>query len=132
MVIPLNIKRINIILCIYYKYNLYFSVCAKYSEMISGNKPPHVILDTTKTGVSSETVKSFTAALSLPTVSACFGQEGDLRQWRTIDEFQQNYLLQIMPPADIIPESVRSIVKMQSMTNAAILFDNTFGKRNNS
>lgn len=47
------------------------------------------------TGVASETVKSITSALALPTVSASFGQEGDLRQWRDINEQKSNYLLQV-------------------------------------
>lgn len=79
------------------------------------------------TGLASETVKSFTSALGLPTVSASFGQVGDLRQWRDISDEQQKYLVQIMPPADLIPEVIRMIVLNQNISNAAILFDNSFG-----
>lgn len=79
------------------------------------------------TGVASETVKSVTAALGLPTVTGSFGQTGDLRQWRSLSSSQSKYLLQIMPPADLIAECVRSIVNKQDITNAAILFDDTFG-----
>lgn len=32
-----------------------------------------------------------------------------------------------MPPGDIIPEVIRSIVKYMNITNAAILFDESFG-----
>jgi glutamate receptor, ionotropic, invertebrate len=63
--------------------------------MLNTNQPPHVILDTTVTGVASETVKSVSAALGIPTVSASFGQEGDLRQWRDLNEKKRNYLLQV-------------------------------------
>lgn len=63
--------------------------------MLNANQPPHVVFDTTKSGVASETVKSFTSALGLPTVSASFGQEGDLRQWRDINKDKRNYLLQV-------------------------------------
>lgn len=70
-----------------------------------------------------------TAALGLPTVSASFGQEGDLRQWRDINDQKKNYLIQVMPPGDIIPEVVRSIVEYMNITNAAILYDETFGKQ---
>lgn len=96
--------------------------------MLETQSFPHLVLDTTMTGIGSETVKSFTAALGLPTVSASFGQEGDLRQWRNIDDVEKQYLIQICPPADIIPEIVRTIVMNQNITNAAILFDNSFGK----
>lgn len=95
--------------------------------MLDAKEPPHVVLDATMTGLASETVKSFTSALALPTISASFGQDGDLRQWRNINDDEQKYLIQIMPPADLIPEIVRAIVLQQNISNAAILFDNTFG-----
>lgn len=72
-----------------------FLVCSKYTEALNTNTPPHVIFDTTLTGVSSETVKSISAALGIPTVSASFGQEGDLRQWRSLTTVKSNYLLQV-------------------------------------
>lgn len=96
--------------------------------MLEAQTYPHLVLDTTMTGLGSETVKSFTAALGLPTVSASFGQEGDLRQWRNIDDMEKQYLIQICPPADIIPEIIRTIVLNQNITNAAIMFDNSFSK----
>lgn len=96
--------------------------------MLDARTPPHLVLDTTMTGMASETVKSFAAALALPTISSSFGQDGDLRQWRNIDDEQKEYLIQIMPPADLIPEVIRTIVLYQNISNAAILFDNSFGK----
>lgn len=102
------------------------AICAKYGESIQKKQPPHVIFDTTKSGVASETVKSFSNSLGLPTITASYGQEGDLRQWRNIDDKKSKYLLQVMPPADIIPEVIRSIVKYMNITNAAILYDDTF------
>ncbi|XP_037037565.1 ionotropic receptor 25a [Bradysia coprophila] len=102
------------------------TICASYTDLISKNQSPHIVLDTTITGVASETVKSITSALALPTISASFGQEGDLRQWRDINEQKSNFLLQVMPPADIIPEVIRSIVQYMNITNAAILYDNSF------
>ena len=102
------------------------SICSRYAESLKSNQPPHVIFDTTKTGVSSETVKSVSSALGIPTVSASFGQDGDLRQWRDISEKKKNYLLQVMPPSDVLTEIVRSIVVYMNITNAAILYDETF------
>lgn len=96
--------------------------------MLQAQTKPHLVLDTTMTGMASETVKSFTAALSLPTISGSFGQMGDLRQWRNIDDEQQKYLIQIMPPNDLIPEVVRTIIINQNISNAAILYDESFGK----
>lgn len=105
----------------------FLSVCNTYNRMLETQTKPHVVLDTTMTGMASETVKSFTAALSLPTVSASFGQEGDLRQWRNINDEQKKYLIQIMPPADLIPEIIRAIILNQNISNAAILYDDSFG-----
>lgn len=102
------------------------AICSRYAESITANQPPHVIFDTTKTGVSSETVKSVAAALGIPTVSASFGQDGDLRQWRDINDKKKEYLLQVMPPSDILTEIVRAIVSYNNITNAAILYDETF------
>lgn len=111
-----------------FKLELFISVCKTYDGMLKDQVKPHVVLDTTMTGMASETVKSFAAALSLPTVSGSFGQAGDLRQWRHITDDQEKYLIQIMPPADLIPEVVRSIVINQNISNAAILYDESFGK----
>ncbi|KAJ0183146.1 hypothetical protein K1T71_001122 [Dendrolimus kikuchii] len=102
------------------------NVCRKYNDMLSAKKTPHVVLDFTMAGVGSETIKSFTAALGLPTISGSFGQAGDLRQWRSLNLNQTKFLLQVMPPADILPESIRAIVGKQDITNAAIIFDEFF------
>uniref|UniRef100_A0A1I8PVZ8 Ionotropic glutamate receptor C-terminal domain-containing protein n=2 Tax=Stomoxys calcitrans TaxID=35570 RepID=A0A1I8PVZ8_STOCA len=102
------------------------SMCAKYGDSIEKNQPPHVIFDSTKFGLASDTVKSFAIALGLPTVSASCGHDGDLRQWSDMDKDKQNYLLQVMPPVDIIPEVIRSIVQKLHITNVAILYDETF------
>ncbi|XP_043640733.1 ionotropic receptor 25a [Drosophila teissieri] len=102
------------------------AICNKYATSIERKQTPHLILDTTKSGIASETVKSFTQALGLPTISASYGQQGDLRQWRDLDEAKQKYLLQVMPPADIIPQVIKSIVTYLNITNAAILYDDSF------
>uniref|UniRef100_A0A1B0B7S3 Ionotropic glutamate receptor C-terminal domain-containing protein n=1 Tax=Glossina palpalis gambiensis TaxID=67801 RepID=A0A1B0B7S3_9MUSC len=107
----------------YLKKNAQYGLTLRI-ERIEANKTD--AKDLLETSVPSETVKSFTQALGLPTISASYGQEGDLRQWRDIDANKQKYLLQIMPPADLIPEVVRSIVRKMNITNAAILYDETF------
>ncbi|ENN75289.1 hypothetical protein YQE_08066, partial [Dendroctonus ponderosae] len=106
--------------------NVLDSLCAAYQQMLDDNNPPHLVLDATRAGLASETVKSFTAALGIPTVSASYGQQGDLRQWRNLQPNEEEYLVQISPPGDIIPEMVRTLVLNQNITNAAILFDDSF------
>lgn len=54
-------------------------MCIQYNNSIKDGKPPHVILDTTQAGIVSEAVKTFTAALALPTISASYGQDGDIK-----------------------------------------------------
>lgn len=41
---------------------------------------------------------------------------------------QTKYLIQVMPPSDIIPQIVQLVAQLQNMTNAAVLYDETFGK----
>ncbi|XP_063876417.1 ionotropic receptor 25a-like isoform X2 [Scylla paramamosain] len=100
--------------------------CAKLDEAIAADTKPHIVLDATSTGLISETVKSFTRALALPTFSASYGQEGDIREWRDLTEEEEKYLVQAMPPGDILVMAVRDIVETQNITNAAIIYDDTF------
>lgn len=104
-----------------------FLVCFAYEEMLADKTPPHLVLDTTMAASASDTVKYFAATLALPTISASFGQEMDIRPWRNINDDQQNYLVQIMPPAELIPELIGEIVLNKNISNAAILFDSSFG-----
>ncbi|RZF33895.1 hypothetical protein LSTR_LSTR009919 [Laodelphax striatellus] len=106
--------------------NILEHLCAKYNSSVLSNNPPDLVLDTTLSGIQSETVKTFTAALALPTVSASYGQEGDIRQWRNLDGEQQKYLIQVSPPGDVLSEIIRSIVLLQNCSNAGILFDSSF------
>ncbi|XP_045465675.1 ionotropic receptor 25a-like [Harmonia axyridis] len=101
-------------------------LCKTYDDMVKASKPPHLVFDTTVTGLSSETVKSVTAALGLPTITASYGQDGDLVKWRKIDDDEKKYFIQINPPTDIIPQIIREIVERQNITNAAIMYDNNF------
>uniref|UniRef100_A0A8W7P043 Ionotropic glutamate receptor C-terminal domain-containing protein n=1 Tax=Anopheles coluzzii TaxID=1518534 RepID=A0A8W7P043_ANOCL len=130
LVLLLKVTKRTIKLCVIFTFSMSNlvneKVCSKYGQSLSENRPPHLLLDTTLTGVSSETVKSFSLALGIPTVSASFGQEGDLRQWRDLTPTKRGYLLQVMPPADMIPQVIRSIIIYMNITNAAILYDNTF------
>lgn len=41
-------------------------------------KIPDLVIDTTKFGMATETVQTFTSTLGIPTVSGVFGQKGDL------------------------------------------------------
>lgn len=49
------------------------------------------------------------------------------RQWTNITGNQTKYLVQVMPPGDIIAQVVAVVTSLQNMTNAAILYDDTFG-----
>ena len=52
----------------------------------------------------------------------------NFREWRDLDAMQEKYLIQIRPPGDVMPDAFREMVLKQNITNAAILFDDTFGK----
>lgn len=71
------------------------SVCRVYDAALKSGQPPHIILDTSKSGLASDTIKSFAAQLAIPTISASYGQVGDLRQWRELTDQQKQFLLQV-------------------------------------
>ncbi|XP_065335547.1 ionotropic receptor 25a [Cloeon dipterum] len=102
------------------------TLCKSYETSVKAGEPPHIVIDNTLSGDSSEVVKAFTMSLALPTVSGSYGQEGDIRQWRDLDEEQLKYLIQVQPPGDLIPEAIRTIVVAQNLSSAAIIFDDSF------
>ncbi|CAL4099885.1 unnamed protein product, partial [Meganyctiphanes norvegica] len=102
------------------------ATCDMLDKGIDGSAPPHIVLDGTTTGIMSETIKSFTKAMALPSFAASYGQDGDIREWRDLSETEQDFLVQIMPPGDIMVQAVRDIVKANNITNAGIIFDDTF------
>lgn len=91
-----------------------------------GTNVPDLVVDTTTAGVGAKITNSFTAALGIPTLSAQYGQQGDLLYWRNLNDDQKGYLVQVMPPADLIPEAVRRLAIQLNITNAAILYDHNF------
>lgn len=56
-----------------------FTVCTVYDKMVSGGIPPHVVMDFTWTGISSDVMKALTRNLGLPTISGSMGGVGDIR-----------------------------------------------------
>ncbi|KAA0197271.1 Ionotropic receptor 25a [Hyalella azteca] len=102
------------------------ATCDVFDAAVDASAPPHLILDATRTGIIRDTVKTFTKALALPTFSASFGQQGDLREWRDLTASQDQYLVQLLPPADVLVQAVRDMVNTQNITNAAVIYDDTF------
>ncbi len=49
------------------------------------------------------------------------------REWRDVSFNQEKYLIQLMPPGDILTEVIRTIVSTQNITSAAIMYDESFG-----
>lgn len=66
---------INLIIPIF----LFYTVCLQYNNSVIDGKPPHLVIDTTQSGITSEAVKAFVLSLALPTISASYGQDGDIR-----------------------------------------------------
>ena len=40
---------------------------------------------------------------------------------------QKKYLIQVRPPGDILPDIIRDLALVYNITNAAILYDSSFG-----
>lgn len=72
-------------------------ICNIWNSAIGrgGGSVPDLVLDVTTFGLGSEVSGSFTAAVGIPTLSAQFGQEGDIRYWRDLNLDQMNYLIQV-------------------------------------
>lgn len=71
-------------------------ICRAWSlTIVDPANVPDLILDVTMTGISS----SFTAAIGVPTLSAVYGQEGDIQDWRDLSADQANYLIQVLARA---------------------------------
>nr|CAD7411030.1 unnamed protein product [Timema cristinae] len=58
----------------------------------------------------------------------CFCPYMSAGQWRNLDEEKSKFLIQIMPPADMLPEAIRSVVYEQNISNAGVLFDDSVGE----
>ena len=41
---------------------------------------------------------------------------------------QEKYQIQVRPPGDLLPNIIRDLIVRQNISNAAILYDETFGK----
>ncbi|KAK2587124.1 hypothetical protein KPH14_002886 [Odynerus spinipes] len=103
-------------------------ICDAWQDAIgkNANAVPDFVLSTVIADWSVEASNSFSSALGLPTLSAQFGQEDDIRYWSDLDEEKRNYLVQVTPPADLVPEIIRRLAIYLKVTNAAILFDGNF------
>ncbi|CAL1688316.1 unnamed protein product [Lasius platythorax] len=103
-------------------------ICDVWGSAVSrgGSAVPDLVLDVTTIGPGADASSSFTAAMGIPTLSAQYGQEGDIRYWRDLDLDQKNYLIQVMTPGDLMPEAIRQLAIQMNITNAGILFDKNF------
>ncbi|CAG0922471.1 unnamed protein product [Notodromas monacha] len=103
-------------------YDFVNTTCQQIDSLVNAGTPPHLIVDTTLSGVSSEIVKAVAKALQIPTMSASYGHDNDITEWRDVSVNQEKYLVQIMPPGDIMTDVIRNIVSSQNITSAAVLY----------
>ncbi|XP_031839335.1 ionotropic receptor 25a [Nomia melanderi] len=101
-------------------------ICTTWDSAVNSNTVPDLVFDATTAGLGAKISNSFTAALGIPTLSAQYGQEGDLIYWRNLSPDQSGYLVQVMPPGDLVPEAIRQLAIQLNITNAAILYDENF------
>lgn len=73
------------------------AICDSWDLAIrkGGSSVPDLVLDVTTIGLGAEASSSFTAAMGIPTLSAEYGQEGDISYWRDLNFEQKNYLIQV-------------------------------------
>lgn len=109
------------------KPNLLFAVCDDFHTMFAAESTaPVVLLDTTMDGPQSSMVKKVTRQLKIPTLTTSYGHLGDIVEWKGLNSAEQEYLVQIMPPTDIIGQIVHDVGASQNLTTAGILYDDSF------
>ena len=96
--------------------------------MIDSGSPSDVVLDLSTAGETSEVAKSLSLTLGLPTVTSAMGEPGDINEWAELTEEQQKYLVQVRSPSDMFQYIIRDMATLTNITNAAILFDESFGE----
>ena len=50
-----------------------------------------------------------------------------LREWFDLKSDQEQYLVQVRPPGDTMTDVLRKLVEDHNITNAAIIFDDSYG-----
>ena len=96
--------------------------------MIDSGSPPDVVLDLSSSGDSSEVVKSLSLTLGLPTVTSTMGEAGDIDEWSELTAEQEKYLVQVRSPADMFRYIIKDMAMLTKISNAAILFDESFSE----
>ena len=103
-------------------------VCTELDSMISAGSPPDLVLDFSLIGRTSEVMKQISRDLGLPTVTSAIGEEREIWSWDALSAAQQDYLVQVRSPADILPSIVTDLANITDMDNAAVIYDDTFSK----
>ena len=101
-------------------------LCTKLDGMIDSETPPDLIVDSAKSGFFPDVVRTTSYTLGLPTLSLNYHNQDT--SWQGLNSAMQNYLVHVRPPGDVIPGIIREVISRQNITNAAILYDNSFGK----
>ena len=103
-------------------------VCSELEGLLEAGTPPDLLLDLTSRDPASQEVKTVSLGLGLPSLATALGGPGDLRAWRELQQDQAQYLVQVRQPGDLLPFVVRDLATAANLTNAAVLYDQTFGK----
>ncbi|CAG7815474.1 unnamed protein product [Allacma fusca] len=100
-------------------------ICKHMDALASDDESkPDLVMDFTISGIPSEAVKVIMKTLKIPTVSTSVGQNEDVREWSLLSEKQEQYLIRVQPPMDLLDQAIRSISELQNLSNAAIFFQN--------
>ncbi|TRY77929.1 hypothetical protein TCAL_07724 [Tigriopus californicus] len=85
------------------------------------------IYDTTYGGKSTEALKSLALSMGIPMLSFNFLKYGE---WGELSDNQMKYLITVNPPGHTLVRAIRNIAEEGNVTNAAIVFDETFDMYN--
>lgn len=105
------------------------SLCKLINE---NGSQPMLMLDTSLVpsgGTSkSSLVKRVARSLGLPTISTTYSIGTEIREWKDLQDYEEEILINVVPPGDIIPHSVRDITVHFNISQAVVFYDDSFGK----
>ncbi|KAH0555582.1 hypothetical protein KQX54_020271 [Cotesia glomerata] len=103
-------------------------VCGVWDSAVKNGTSgvPDLVLDTTRSYFGAKTVNVFASFLGIPKISARYGQRSDVKHWQDLTVNQTNYLVQIMPPVNLISKAFRQLDCEKNVSNVAIIVDDTY------
>ena len=103
------------------------------SQVLTTNSHPDLVIDGTLLPSAvgsrlSSLIKRYTQRSAVPTISTSYNLGDTHDEWSNLSQLEQEYLIHIHQPGDVIPYIVKNLISHHNITSAALLYDDSFGK----